>query len=153
MDRRVTVLLVEDDRLAVKTVIRAFRANHFEHPLEVVSHGEQALAFLRKEPPYTDVATPGLILLDWHMPVMNGLEFLRVYRSDPGINATPVVILSTSAEQRDVTAACQLGVGGYLQKPATFSDLVTLVKTVDDYWSQCQLPVTAEPYARGLDGR
>lgn len=143
MKEGITILLVEDDRLDVKTIERAFDEIGIQNPLYVVSDGEQALAYLRGEPPYTDSALaprPDLILLDLNLPVMSGLEFLKAYRDDPAFNTIPSVVLTTSAEERDIAETYRAGIAGYIKKPIDFPEFIDALKRFEHYWSLCALP-------------
>ena len=142
MNPRVSILLVEDDVVDVKTVQRAFKANEFAHPLSVVSNGAEALAFLRHEDPYTAAAAPrpGLILLDLNMPVMNGLEFLEHLKADAELKKIPVIVLTTSREESDRMASYRLSVAGYIVKPVDFEHFTEVIKVINSYWSLCELP-------------
>lgn len=131
------VLLVEDDEVDVMNVRRAFTTNHIVNPLYVASNGVEALEMLRSgEVP----RMRRLVLLDLNMPRMTGIEFLRELRNDPGLSRTPVVVLTTSAADRDRTDAYDLNVAGYLVKPVTFVDFCELMATLNKYWSLVELP-------------
>ena len=143
MTRETPILLVEDDILDVKNVKRAFREHRVANPLFVTSNGEEALAFLRRSPPFTDPAsspTPGLILLDLNMPVMNGIEFLQAYKQDASLQHLPTVVLSTSEEERDLVKSYRLGIAGYIVKPVDFAKFLDAMKTFDLYWALCAIP-------------
>ena len=112
------VLLVEDDEVDVMNVKRAFERNHITNPLFVAGDGVEALEKLRGgEVP----KGRRIVLLDLNMPRMNGIEFLRELRRDRELSATPVVVLTTSNDDRDKIEAYQLNIAGYLVKPVTFS--------------------------------
>src|SRR6187551_417432 len=120
MDERViNILLVEDDEVDIMTVKRAFAKANITNPLYVAHNGLEALEVLRKEdlPPKRR-----LILLDVNMPKMNGIEFLRELRKDPALAPTPVVVLTTSNNDRDKIDAFNFNVAGYLVKPVTFAE-------------------------------
>jgi CheY-like chemotaxis protein len=138
MQRNVPILLVEDDDVDVENVVRAFDESRITNPLCVARNGEEALALL-----HADTANarrlPGLILLDINMPVMNGFEFLAILKQDPTFRAIPVVILTTSQEERDRYQGFQLSVAGYMIKPVEFTDFVDVVQTIDRYWSMSEL--------------
>jgi CheY-like chemotaxis protein len=143
MDRETAILLVEDDRLDVKTLERALARNEVTNPLHVVSNGAEALAFLRREPPFADAGAaprPGLILLDLNLPVMSGLEFLKTMRADATLCGIPTVVLSTSVRDEDVAASYRAGVAGYIQKPLEFARFVEAVRRLDLYWDLCAVP-------------
>jgi CheY-like chemotaxis protein len=81
-----------------------------------------------------------LILLDLNMPRMNGIEFLRAIRADPELRSLPVVVLTTSNDERDKIDAYDLNVAGYLLKPVTFTDFVDLMAALNKYWMLVEMP-------------
>jgi CheY-like chemotaxis protein len=126
------VVLVEDDEVDVMNVQRAFKKNNITNPLFVAGDGLHALALLR------DPSTPTknrIVLLDLNMPKMNGIEFLRALRADPQLAHTPVVVLTTSNEDKDRVEAFQLNVAGYLLKPVTFTSFVEVMAALNKYWT------------------
>jgi CheY-like chemotaxis protein len=135
------ILLVEDDEVDIMTVQRAFKKGNIANPLYLAGNGIEALALLRGNPGEPALIPPErrLILLDLNMPKMNGLEFLRELRSDPAIRHIPVVVLTTSNEERDRVDAYHLNVAGYILKPVTFSVFVELMITLDKYWTLCEM--------------
>jgi CheY-like chemotaxis protein len=131
------ILLVEDDEVDVMNVQRAFEKNHIMNPLFVAGNGLEALEKLRSgEVP----KGRRLVLLDLNMPRMNGLEFLRMVRQDPGLSSTPVVVLTTSNDDRDKIEAYNLNVAGYLVKPVTFGNFCEVMVALNKYWSLVELP-------------
>ena len=131
------ILLVEDDEVDVMNVRRAFQTNHITNPLFVAGNGVEALEKLRGG------EIPGerrLILLDLNMPRMNGIEFLAELRGDPELAATPVVVLTTSNNDRDRVQAYDFNVAGYLLKPVTFSDFAELMAALNKYWTLVEMP-------------
>ena len=135
------ILLVEDDEVDIMTVQRAFKKGKIANPLYLAGNGLEALALLRGNPSEPAPIPPErrLILLDLNMPKMNGLEFLRELRADPTIRHIPVVVLTTSNEERDRLEAYHLNVAGYILKPVTFSVFVELMITLDKYWTLCEM--------------
>lgn len=135
------ILLVEDDEVDIMTVQRAFKKGNIANPLYVAGNGIEALALLRGNPGQPSPIPPErrLILLDLNMPKMNGLEFLQELRSDPTIRHIPVVVLTTSNEERDRFDAYNFNVAGYILKPVTFSVFVELMITLDKYWTLCEM--------------
>lgn len=131
------ILLVDDDDIDVMNVRRAFERGRVTNPIFVASDGLDALAKLR------DGSIPGdrrLILLDINMPRMNGIEFLRELRADPALQMIPVVVLTTSNDDRDRVEAYRLNVAGYLLKPVTFLAFVELMTALDRYWTLVEMP-------------
>jgi CheY-like chemotaxis protein len=136
-NRLLNILLVEDDEVDVMNVRRAFQKNHIANPLFVATNGVEALAELRSGNVPKDRR---MVLLDLNMPQMNGIEFLREVRRDPDLRSTPVVVLTTSNDERDRIEAYDLNVAGYLLKPVTFSNFCDLMATLNKYWALVELP-------------
>ena len=136
-DRALNILLVEDDEIDVMNVRRAFEKNHITNPLFVAGNGLEALELLRGG---ALPASRRLVLLDLNMPKMNGLEFLHALRKDPALASTPVVVLTTSNNDRDKVDAYNLHVAGYLLKPVTFQNFLELMAALDKYWTLVELP-------------
>lgn len=130
------LLLVEDDEIDVMTVRRALRELHVANPLDVAGNGEEALDYLKSHD------APCLILLDINMPRMNGIEFLRVAKADEALCTIPVVVLTTSHEERDKLESFKLGVAGYMNKPVDYREFVETIRTIDLYWSISELPLS-----------
>ncbi len=118
------------------TVTRALRDLGSTNPLHHVTDGEKALSFL------VDPASPRpmLILLDLNMPRMNGAEFLAVIKADDLFRAIPIVVLTTSQEDRDRLRAFDLSAAGYIVKPVDYTQFVNVMRTVLDYWTTSQTP-------------
>lgn len=136
-NRLLNILLVEDDEVDVMNVRRAFQKNHITNPLFVASNGVEALDQLRGGDIPRDRR---IVLLDLNMPQMNGIEFLRELRRDPQLRLTPVVVLTTSNDERDRIEAYDLNVAGYLLKPVTFANFCELMATLNKYWALVELP-------------
>ena len=135
------ILLVEDDEVDVMNVQRAFKKNKINDPLYIANNGLEALVLLRGNGnPASIPPQQRIILLDLNMPKMNGIEFLRELRSDPQLKAIPVIVLTTSNEDRDKVEAYNLNVAGYILKPVTFANFVAAVATLTNYWSLSEIP-------------
>ena len=137
MPHPLNILLVEDDEIDVMNVRRAFERAHVSNPLYVAGNGIEALALLRSNGLPSERR---LILLDLNMPRMNGIEFLRIVRSDPALRTLPVVVLTTSNDEKDKIDAFDLNVAGYLLKPVTFTNFVELMSTLNKYWMLVEMP-------------
>ena len=131
------ILLVEDDDVDVMNVRRAFQRAHVSNPLHVAGNGIEALEMLRGDEIPSERR---LVLLDLNMPRMNGIEFLRAIRADAGLRSLPVVVLTTSNDERDKVDAYNLNVAGYLLKPVTFTDFVDLMAALNKYWMLVEMP-------------
>ncbi len=141
--RMLNILLVEDDDLDVMNVQRAFKKNNIMNPLYVAGNGLEALDMLRGVdggPPEVP-AERRLILLDLNMPKMNGIEFLRELRADPALGLIPVIVLTTSGEDRDKVEAYQLSVAGYILKPVTLTHFIETMATLNKYWTLSEVPL------------
>ncbi len=125
------ILLIEDDEVDAMTVRRALRDIRVTNPLVQAMHGEAALAHLG------DAANPRpcLILLDLNMPIMNGIEFLRVVKRHDQWRRIPVVVLTTSHEEQDKIASFDWSVAGYMTKPVDYLKFVEAMRTIDAYWT------------------
>lgn len=130
------ILLVEDDTIDAMTVKRAFKELKVINPLAHALNGEDALAYLRQG----EGENPCVILLDLNMPKMNGVEFLKIAKDDPSLKKIPVVVLTTSNEERDIIESFKLGVAGYIVKPVDYRKFVEAIKTIDLYWTLSELP-------------
>jgi CheY-like chemotaxis protein len=131
------ILLVEDDEVDVMNVRRAFSRANICNPLFVAGNGVEGLEVLRGE---EMPRGRRLVLLDLNMPRMNGIEFLRELRADDDLRCTPVVVLTTSDDERDRVEAYHLNVAGYILKPVTFASFVETMATLNQYWSLVEMP-------------
>jgi CheY-like chemotaxis protein len=132
-----SILLVEDDSNDVFLIQRAFRKAGIPNPLQVVEDGEAAVFYLAGKPPYNDrdrYPLPDLILLDLKLPRKSGLEVLEWLRQQAELKRLPVVVLSSSKENREINRAYDLGANSYLVKPVAFEALLDMVKTLNLYW-------------------
>ncbi|MFX1536558.1 MAG: response regulator [Promethearchaeota archaeon] len=130
------ILFVEDDRVDAMTVKRAFKELDLSNELIVVSTGEEALSFLKDE----NTEKPCLILLDLNMPRMNGLELLKIIKQDEVLKTIPVVVLTSSNEERDIIESFSWSVAGYMVKPAEYAKFVEVLRTITLYWMLSELP-------------
>lgn len=130
------ILLVEDDRVDVMTVKRALREIQVANEVIVAANGEEALAYLRNP----GNARPGFILLDINMPRMNGIEFLRIAKDDPSLRIIPVIILTTSKDEKDRFDSFNLSVAGYMIKPVDYPQFVEVMRAIRDYWNLSEQP-------------
>jgi len=142
-----TILLVEDNPDDVLFTLRAFEKNNIFNEVIVAADGEQALQYLL---PADDGAAlrPALVLLDVNLPKVDGLEVLRRIRSHPRTAGLPVVVLTTSNEERDIVDSYRLGANSFVRKPVTFAEFVDATKVLGVYWLLVNQP--APPW-RGED--
>jgi CheY-like chemotaxis protein len=136
-ERSLNILLVDDDEVDVMTVMRAFEKANITNPLFVATNGVEALELLRGP---RIPSSRRMVLLDLNMPKMNGIEFLHELRKDPMLAPTPVVVLTTSNEDRDRVEAYRLNAAGYLLKPVTFMAFAEVMATLNKYWTLQEMP-------------
>jgi CheY-like chemotaxis protein len=132
-----TILLVEDNPSDIELTKRALERGHIANELAVVEDGEEALDYLFGRGAYSgrDISQlPTLTLLDLKLPKIPGLEVLRQIRADPRLRRMPVVILTTSTEEQDVTAGYELGVNSYIRKPVDFNQFTKAIEHLGLYW-------------------
>ncbi|HYE30746.1 MAG TPA: response regulator [Methylomirabilota bacterium] len=137
MRQEATILLVEDDPNDILLMQRAFNKARLANPLEVVTDGEEAIAYLSGEGRFADrnrYPVPLMLLLDLKMPRRNGFEVLEWLKEHPEFNQIPVVVLTSSDQQPDVEKAFRLGARSYLTKPGRLEDLVSLMMRLQGYW-------------------
>ena len=131
------ILLVEDSPDDQELIRMAFDDVHIANEFVALSDGAQALDYLFGRGPYAgrDVSdTPLFILLDLKLPKVNGLEVLQQLRADPRTAMTPVVMLTSSDEEKDIVASYQSGVNSYVRKPVDFNEFTEAVKNLKFYW-------------------
>lgn len=132
-----TILLVEDNPTDVILVQRAFDKLKVANPMQVVSNGEAAIEYLSGQGAYQDrkqFPLPLLVLLDLKLPRRSGLEVLEWLRGQESLKRIPVVMLTSSQQDRDVNTAYDLGVNSYLVKPVDFDGLLQMLQTINFYW-------------------
>ncbi len=140
LEKMLNILLVEDDEVDVMNVQRAFKKNNITNPLYIANNGLEGLAILRGNGELVTMPRERrLILLDLNMPKMNGIEFLRELRVDAELKQIPVVVLTTSNEDKDKVEAYNLNVAGYILKPVTFSNFVQTMATLNKYWTLSEM--------------
>jgi CheY-like chemotaxis protein len=129
------VLLVEDSSGDVRLTREAFRDADSAIHVHVANDGVEALAFLRREGVYANAPRPCLILLDLNLPKMGGLEVLGHIKKDVSLQAIPVVILTTSERQADVSKAYELRANCYLNKPVQWDGFSTIIASLNRFWA------------------
>lgn len=146
--RPITLLMAdddEDDRLLTKVALERSR---LANDLRFVEDGEQLLDYLHRRGKYADPLLsprPGLILLDLNMPKKDGREALREIKTSPLLRRIPVVVMTTSQAERDISKIYDLGANSYVTKPVTMDSLVDVLKTIGRYWFEIvELPGPAE---------
>ncbi len=142
--RPIEILLVEDNPADVRMTVEALKDCRVSNKLSVVEDGEQALMFLRRHDGYAGRTRPDLILLDLNLPRKDGHEVLAEIKADPDLRKIPVVVLTTSENERDVRKAYDLNANCYITKPGGLEQFVSVMKSIQYFWSSVvQLPSVA----------
>ena len=134
---RALLLIADDDPADCLLIEKAFRKAEVASPLRVVHDGTDLMDYLKRRGRYArpeDAPRPSLILLDLNMPKMDGTEFLRRLHDEPELRGIPVVVLTTSDDERDIASSYALGANAYMVKPAAFDGMVSMAKIVKAHW-------------------
>lgn len=126
------ILLVEDNPLDVDLTLRAFQRRKLANPILVARDGEEALDWIPRWE--SGEVLPAVILLDLNMPRVDGLTVLRTLKSHALLRSIPVVVLTTSKEDRDIQVAYDLGVNSYIVKPVDFDNFMDVAQQIELYW-------------------
>jgi CheY-like chemotaxis protein len=128
------ILLVEDNPGDVRLTMEALKEGKILNEVSVVGDGVEALAFLRREGRYAGAERPDLILLDLNLPKKDGREVLEEIKGDVDLKKIPVVVLTTSAAERDVLNAYDLHANCYITKPVDLGQFIKVVQLIEDFW-------------------
>lgn len=139
-DKRLEILLVEDNAGDVRLTEEVLKDAGVDHHLSVVDDGAQAIDFLLRHPPFTDAPRPDLMLLDLNLPKLDGREVLRRIKATPSLLGIPVVVLTTSQADEDVVRAYQLHAKCYMMKPIDLSQFLDVIKAVEEFWLNPRKP-------------
>jgi two-component system response regulator len=129
-----TILIVEDSDDDFEATMRAFKKANLRNPIARASTGLEAIDYLKETVP-----RPGLILLDLNMPGLDGRKLLEIIKSNPSYKKIPVVILTTSDDERDVEGCYELGANTYIQKPVDLDGLFAAIMRLKEYWFEIAL--------------
>jgi CheY-like chemotaxis protein len=130
----IEILLVEDNPDEAFLTVDALHNARVTNRVTVVGDGVEAMTYLRREGKYAQAVRPHLILLDLYMPRKNGREVLAEVKADPDLHRIPVVMMTTSREQRDILAAYDLHVNCYVTKPVDREQFLGVVKSIEQFW-------------------
>jgi CheY-like chemotaxis protein len=144
------ILLVEDDPKDVELTLIALAEYNLANEVVVASDGEQALDYLYYRGNYTGRPrqNPAVLLLDLKLPKVDGLEVLRQIKSDEDLRVLPVVVLTSSREEKDLVASYRLGVNAYVVKPVDFHEFVNAIKELGAFWAVVNEPPPASARKR-----
>jgi len=136
------ILMVEDDARDVELSLTALEQHNLANEVVVVGDGEEALDYLYQRGKFTARANgnPAVLLLDLKLPKVDGLEVLQQIKTDDRLKMIPVVVLTSSREERDMVASYQLGVNAYVVKPVDFHEFVNAVKELGIFWALINEP-------------
>jgi CheY-like chemotaxis protein len=131
------ILLVEDDANDIELTLTALAEHNLANPILALRDGVEALDYLYRRGAYAagNGRVPIVVLLDLKMPKMNGLEVLRQMKGDENLRTIPVVMLTSSREERDLVASYQLGVNAYVVKPVSFQEFVRAIESLGVFWA------------------
>jgi CheY-like chemotaxis protein len=132
--RPIHVLLVEDSPGDVRLTREAMRHAKVHNELHVARDGEEAMAFLRREGAYAGMPTPDLVLLDLNLPRKDGREVLAELKDDDELRRVPVIVLTTSAAERDVLESYDGHANAYITKPVDFERFIEVVRSIENFW-------------------
>ena len=131
------ILLVEDSPEDYETTERAFRRSGLKNPIYRCADGDEALDFLHRRGKYADpqqAPRPGVILLDLNLPGTDGREVLNAVKTDPDLKQIPVIVLTTSKDDRDIEVCYRCGANSYIQKPVDLEGFMQAIERLNDYW-------------------
>ena len=134
IDGTLEILLVEDNPADARLTREVFEGGRLSTHLNVVSDGEQALAFLRREGIYESAPRPKLVLLDLNLPRKDGREVLEELKADSALCRIPVIVLTTSAAQTDIMRAYELQANCFITKPLDLDEYFAVVRSIEDFW-------------------
>jgi len=140
----IEILLAEDNPGDARLTVEGFKDAKVKNNITVVEDGEEALAYLRHEGPYADVALPDLILLDLNMPKKDGREVLAEMKADEKLRRIPVLVFTVSSAEKDILAAYNLQASAFITKPIDLDEFITVVKSLEEFWlTVVKLPQSA----------
>ena len=140
----IQILLVEDNEGDILLTLEAFKEIKVKNSIAVVKDGVEAIEFLKKQGLYANRPTPNLILLDINMPKLNGIEVLDFIKKDEKLKAIPVVMLTTSSSETDITACYDKLANCFITKPLVFGKFLNVVEAIESFWfTIAQLPKPA----------
>lgn len=134
LGRPADFLLVEDNPGDVRLTQEALKSHKVQNNLHVVSDGEAAMAFLRRQGKYASAPRPDIILLDLNLPKKDGREVLAEIKTDPSLKTIPVVIITSSEAEQDVIKSYNLNANCYVTKPVNLDQFIKVVQSINDFW-------------------
>ena len=130
------ILLVEDNEGDIILTLEAFEECKVKTEISVAKNGKEALDFVFKRGAFANVKKPDLILLDINLPIFNGHEVLRQIKTDADLKKIPVIMLTTSSNQKDISDAYEHHCNSYIKKPLEISEFLSAVLKIEEFWLQ-----------------
>lgn len=144
----IVILMADDDEEDREFAREAFETSRLANDFRTVEDGKELLDYLNREGDYAAAGSaprPGIILLDLKMPRLGGLEALERIKADPELARIPVIVLTTSGSDEDITRSYDLRASSFIRKPVTFDGLVTAIRSIEKYWFEIvQLPSSGD---------
>ncbi len=128
------IFLVEDNKADVRLIQEALKRSTIAHRIVTVRNGMDAMAYLHREGEFGEALIPDLILLDLNLPCKDGREVLAEIKADPQLRRIPVIILTTSRNEEDITRSYDLHANCYITKSRNLTDLFAIVKRIEEFW-------------------
>ena len=132
--RNKTILLVEDNRGDIRLIQEALRSTAAQCDVRIARDGMEAMAYLRQDGEYADAVRPDIILLDLNLPKKDGREVLAEIKADPSLKHIPIIVLSTSRNEEDISKSYDLHVNCYISKSRNLAQLFKIVKGIEEFW-------------------
>lgn len=136
------ILIVEDSDIDYETTIRAFKKSNMANPIQRCEDGEEALDYLHRRNRYSAAKSsprPDLILLDLNLPGTDGRDVLEEIKKDPELRTIPVIVLTTSSDDKDINKCYQAGANSYIQKPVDLQGFFTAIQRLKNFWFEVVL--------------
>jgi two-component system response regulator len=146
MTQKLDILLVEDNADDIELAVHALREEKLANAITIARDGEEALDLVFRQGHDPAFEPPRLILLDLKLPKVDGLDVLRALKSNPRTKAIPIVVMTSSKEERDLVESYKLGVNAYVQKPVGFEEFRTIVKELGLFWLVINQPPPAQAF-------
>jgi CheY-like chemotaxis protein len=138
---KVDILLVEDNPADIRLMLEILKEGEIPNNFHVTTDGEEAMAYLRREPPYDGSPRPDIIFLDLNLPKKDGREVLKEIKGDPGLRRIPVVVMTTSEAPEDIATVYDHSANCFITKPVDLDDFVKVVQVIKGFWlSLVKLP-------------
>ncbi|OFY85176.1 MAG: two-component system response regulator [Bacteroidetes bacterium RIFCSPLOWO2_12_FULL_35_15] len=148
MKTKIEILIADDDSEDRMLIIDALQENNIKNKVQIVENGEELLHYLKNTGNYSNkeiYPLPGVILLDLNMPKMDGREALKEIKGDKNLCSIPLIIFTTSMNDKDVHHSYKFGANSFISKPVTFSSMVNVMESISKYWLETvELPTNIQ---------